>query len=62
MELLDNTEIKYTIEDELGETYFITLKFQQIEGSMPNFYDQIRQALNLEENDAIKIIKREILE
>ena len=62
MELTSETEIKYTISNKLGELYFITLKMKQIEGITPCFYEQIKDALGLNKDEIINIVKREIIE
>lgn len=59
MEVDEKTKIKYTIENEHKEQIEIIFALEQIEGSTPNFYEQLKN--NLEDKNC-KIIKREIVE
>lgn len=57
-ELKEGTEIKYTIENEFKVISYITLTIEQIEGSVPNLYEQLQDVLGSKQ---IKILKREII-
>ncbi len=58
MEVNEKTKIKYTVENEHKEQIEIIFTLEQIEGSTPNFYKQLKNNL-VDEN--CKIIKREII-
>lgn len=59
MEISKDTKFRYTLINQHKETFQIILTLEQIEGSKNGFYEQIRN--NLENNEVLKIIKREIL-
>ena len=64
MKLDENTLIKYTVEDKNGEIVQTTFTLQQIEGSIPNFYQAFKDALrDLEDFDVdnSEIVSREIV-
>lgn len=64
MKLDENTLIKYTVEDKNGEVIQTTFTLQQIEGSIPNFYQAFKDALrDLEDFDVdnSEIVSREIV-
>ena len=62
MEINKDTKIKYEILDKRSkEKSFITVSMEQIEGSVPNFYEQIQKTCNLNP-ETTEIIKREIVE
>lgn len=65
MKITDQTKIKYTLQDKNGELIYLTFPLECVEGSTPNFYAQLRQAVSdLEEFDidSSEIIDREIIE
>lgn len=59
MEISKDTKFRYTLINQHKERFQIILTLEQIEGSKNGFYEQIRN--NLENNEVLKIIKREIL-
>lgn len=64
MKLDENTLIRYTVEDKNGEVVQTTFTLQQIEGSVPNFYQAFKDALrDLEDFDVenSEIVSREIV-
>jgi hypothetical protein len=64
MKLDENTLIRYTVEDKNGEIVQTTFTLQQVEGSVPNFYQAFKDALrDLEDFDVdnSEIISREIV-
>lgn len=61
MEIKENSKIRYTIKIEPDEIYTLDLTIEQIEGSVPNFVEQVHKALDLNKNEKIEILKREIL-
>lgn len=64
MKLNENTMIRYTVEDKNGERVQATFSLQQIEGSVPNFYQAFKDSLaDLEDFDldSSEIISREIV-
>lgn len=64
MRLDENTLIRYTVEDKNGEIVQTTFTLQQVEGSVPNFYQAFKDALrDLEDFDVdnSEIISREIV-
>lgn len=60
--LSEDTKIKYVLSDSDGELYQITLELRQIEGSVPNFYTQLKKALGIGKDKSLEIIKRVIIE
>ena len=61
-----DTVILYAIRDKNGEIIHIPFTFEQVEGSVPNFYQQLKRAIieaELEDFDvdSSEIIKREVL-
>lgn len=60
MEISKDTKFRYTLINQNKEIFKIITTLEQIEGSKNNFYEQIKN--NLENNEVLKIIKREILE
>ena len=58
MEVNEKTKIKYIVENEHKEQIEIIFTLEQIEGSTPNFYKQLKNNL---EDENCKIIKREII-
>lgn len=62
MEITEKTKIQYTIEVEDEGVFFIMLKLEEIEGSTPNFYQQLREALEVKEDKIMTIKKREIVD
>lgn len=62
MEITEKTKIQYTIEVEDEGVFFIMLKLEEIEGSTPNFYQQLRGALGVKEDKTMTIKKREIVD
>lgn len=64
MKLDENNLIRYTVEDKNGEVVQTTFTLQQIEGSVPNFYQALKDALrDLEDFDVenSEIVLREIV-
>lgn len=64
MKLDENTLIRYTVEDKNGEIIQTTFTLQQVEGSVPNFYQAFKDTLrDLEDFDVdnSEIISREIV-
>lgn len=64
MKLDENNLIRYTVEDKNGEVVQTTFTLQQIEGSVPNFYQVLKDALrDLEDFDVenSEIVLREIV-
>lgn len=64
MKLDENTLIRYTVEDKNGEIVQTAFTLQQVEGSVPNFYQAFKDALrDLEDFDVdnSEIISREIV-
>lgn len=61
MEITEKTKIKYTIQNKDGDNFYIILSMEQIEGSVPHFYKQIRKAFEFDSDEEIKIVKREIV-
>lgn len=64
MKLDENTLIRYTVEDKNGEVVQTTFTLQQIEGSVPNFYQTFKDILrDLEDFDVenSEIVLREIV-
>lgn len=62
MEITEKTKIQYTIEVEDEGVFFIMLKLEEIEGSTPNFYQQLREALGVKKDRTMIIKKREIVD
>ena len=58
MKIKNETKIKYTFVNKQNEKSYMTFNIEQIEGSVPNFYEQIQDILGKD----VKIIEREILE
>ena len=58
MKIINETKIKYTFVNKQNEKSYMTFNIEQIEGSVPNFYEQIQDILGKD----VKIIEREILE
>lgn len=57
---MDNINIKYTVKDiDKDELSYITLSIQQIEGSIPSFYKQLKSALGI--RGPIEIVNRRIV-
>lgn len=59
-----NTKILYVLEDKNNERINLTFTIEQIEGSVPNFYDHLKLALKDVENfdsDSCKIVERCVL-
>lgn len=56
------TMIKYTFKSEkLDDEFSIKLSLEQVEGSVPNFYEQIQDVCKIKHED-YEIVKREIIE
>lgn len=65
MKINDQIKIKYTLEDGNGEIIYMAFPIECIEGSTPNFYAQLKDAISeLEDFDleSSRIIDREIIE
>lgn len=64
MELKENTKIKYVFRKNDGEEMTVTLTLVQIEGSVPNFYEQMKKILedDGERLEDWEIVSREIVE
>ena len=64
MELNENTKIEYLFRKNDGEEMRFTLTIEQIEGSKPNFYEQVKKMMNEDgENwEDWKIVGRRIVE
>lgn len=45
MDITKDTKIEYTLEDKNGEIISMSFPIEYIEGSVPNFYQQLREAL-----------------
>ena len=45
MNLTEDSLIEYHVVDKNGEEVYLTFSLQAIEGSVPNFYDQLKEAL-----------------
>ena len=45
MELKENTKIKYLFRKKDGEEMRFTLTIEQVEGSKPNFYEQVKKMM-----------------
>lgn len=64
MSLDENTLIEYTVEDKNGERVIATFTLQQVEGSVPNFYEAFKKSLeDLEDFDLenSEIVSRRIV-
>lgn len=64
MDITKDTEIEYMLEDKNGEIISMSFPIEYVEGSVPNFYQQLREALSRIEDfdlESSEIIGRHIV-
>lgn len=64
MDITKDTEIEYMLEDKNGEIISMSFPIEYVEGSVPNFYQQLREALSRIEDfdlESSEIIGRRIV-
>lgn len=64
MDITKDTEIEYMLEDKNGEIISMSFPIEYVEGSVPNFYQQLREALSRVEDfdlESSEIIGRRIV-
>lgn len=59
--LEENTAIEYTLKINGKDNYTICMTMEQLEGSTPCFVEQIREAIGVDDNDTIEIVKRKVI-